>query len=86
MSVEENPRLLKCHVCGERLIVFARGSQSPEIGCLNCLASNDADKVANDGAGLIGGLLTEEEAQDLREQLKASGGSAGEPKSIGPPP
>ena len=66
----ENPHLLRCHVCGETLVVFARGNESPEIGCLNCLASNHADKVAEDGAGLISGLLTVEQAQDLREQFQ----------------
>jgi hypothetical protein len=66
----ENPHLLRCHVCGETLVVFARGNESPEIGCLNCLASNDADKVAEDGAGLISGLLTAGQAQDLREEFQ----------------
>ena len=70
----ENPHLLRCHVCGETLVVFARGNESPEIGCLNCLASNDADKVAEDGAGLISGLLTVEQAQDLREQFQGVAG------------
>jgi len=69
----ENPHLFRCPLCGEALVVFARGNQSPEIGCLNCLASNDADKVAEDGAGLICGLLTVEQARDLGAQFRASG-------------
>ena len=73
----ENPHLLRCHVCGETLVVFARGNESPEIGCLNCLASNDADKVAEDGAGLIGGLLTLEQARYLGAQFRASGPPSG---------
>jgi hypothetical protein len=58
MSGDENPHLLKCRLCRETLVVFARGDEPPEIGCLNCLTANDADKVAEDGAGLISGLLT----------------------------
>jgi hypothetical protein len=76
MSDAENPHLLRCHVCGETLVVFERGNESPEIGCLNCLASNDADKVAEDGAGLISGLLTAEQAQDLREQAVSNARAA----------
>ena len=77
MSDAENPHLLKCHICGETLVVFARGDENPEIGCLNCLASNDADKVTEDGVGLISGLLTAGQAQDLREQ---SQGACGQPE------
>jgi hypothetical protein len=69
----ENPHLFRCPVCGDALIVFARGDQGPEIGCLHCLASNEADKVAEDGAGLIGGLLTAEQARYLGAQFRASG-------------
>jgi hypothetical protein len=69
----ENPHLFRCPVCGEALIVFARGDQGPEIGCLYCLAANEADKVAEDGAGLIGGLLTVEQARYLGAQFRASG-------------
>ena len=69
----ENPHLFRCPVCGEALIVFARGDQGPEIGCLHCLAANEADKVAEDGAGLIGGLLTVEQARYLGAQFRASG-------------
>ena len=66
----ENPHLFRCPVCGEALIVFARGDQGPEIGCLYCLAANEADKVAEDGAGLISGLLTARQAQHLRQQFQ----------------
>lgn len=72
----ENPHLFRCPVCGEALIVFARGDEGPEIGCLNCLAANDADKVDEDGAGLIGGLLTAEQARYLGAQFRASGQDA----------
>ena len=73
MRGDENPHLLKCHLCGEPLVVFARGDEPPEIGCLNCLTANDADKVAEDGAGLISGLLTVEQARYLGAQFRASG-------------
>jgi hypothetical protein len=72
-----NPYLLRCHVCGEALIVFTRGGRSPEIGCLNCLASNDARDVSEDSVNLIGGTLTVQQAQDLRQQFRTSGRTSG---------
>jgi hypothetical protein len=78
MRGDENPHLLKCHLCGEPIVVFARGDEPPEIGCLSCLAANDANKVAEDGTGLISGLLTAAAApieEAPRRQCDAPGAS-----------
>lgn len=64
---------LKCHECGDNLILIADGNRGHWIACLTCRAFNDAKKVLEHEAGLIGGSLTPEEAVNLRKQIRASG-------------
>ena len=62
-------RALFCSRCGAPLVRFERIRGKPEVACLNCLACGDLVEVEERSAGLLTGEFTEDQANEIRQQM-----------------
>lgn len=61
---------VKCAQCSEPLVRVTLPETYDRVYCVQCGGVGDYEQVIERTAGLIGGLLTEEELLDLREQFR----------------
>jgi len=64
------PVILRCEKDQETLVIISRTKGERLAVCPVCGAGWDAKEVVENSAGLIAGLLAEEELVGLREQLR----------------